>query len=1214
MLTPFPTLRLQIIVDEMHERNAEQDLCLSLLRDYLKTCSRPLFKVIVMSASIDARRFCEYFHGCPTLDCPGKNYPIEETYMGDGPLAEGKLDHASDYAVDVLFTNIVKKGEREPDGDVLIFLTGASEIDDCVTKINSRATTKSLPVVAYPLYSQLDETSITAATDYTHRHALSTTKMAATKGKAGKKVKIRKVICATNIAETSLTVDGVRYVIESGLAKKARYDHSLRCSVLGVDWVSYASTIQRKGRAGRTSPGSCFYLYSERHHHDVMVKYDKPKILEMPVDELILLSLSVCGRSVEDMGLLDAPEAEDIACAKERLTDLGLIEHRRGKDCVTLTEDGYVACTLKSQRPESIRMILHACENFPQLVEPAMKLAAILSSTESVFCEGAEVHEEDRLSHVYGDHLLALQHMEWFENAISKSAEKKGKLRYLKNKCRERGLDFGVLKALQQDVELCHTEMKKQKLLPSAKESDQTSMCASSQDTTLLRIAISGYFHQIVECIDADYMRTIGCSHLTIPAASIFLDRRSFLNSSIASGYEVKSRFILDDETSTDDTADELSELLVTNEEVNPYLLLHGRLQKVSKLKRIFMLDASVIEGSWVSDEAPERWLRKVAFRSRNENLCGVTVKSIGPVILKECCQDGKFIARMKEKSNVTAICVSYEGCCVRICGNQTSVNAAKAELERCILLKIRQRCQRDQAHNFLMKLRLGSGMTVTGRKDQRPLNEALRAFGTDDLETTVCNNMVVITIDKKKSEISAFPIRGCSLDSVKRSFKEISEAKFTLERRFTGFIVKVQLCDAQYAPRSDWYEASKKILHTLKQHKAFCCVTVSIGSFANERALTVAGMIGVEASNNSLFWKTFRSKLTSGDKEKDTVNFVPSQRCFSFGPSSEQTNQLALSFKRSVHKLSKEVKFADSVLQRGFERYEVRRFASILAEVKKCRPNTLLYIAEVGLSGGESVEPDFAMSDYAWLTQLMKTSKIISIRIGFTTLGRNQATKRVQDFVHAKFSIQTMQMRPPETDTREEAPKGCSWKYCVMCRRDVLVRFWKGAKSETLTNALQGWNLTLCGCSYCRECFRHGITESLRDETVGLAKCLQCKRQILSSNCFEIIGRKNDPNQKVNYAEEEWNHMCRLAEANFCRANQTYITTGTREGRNNRSRGCATCPDCGVSMVFPGGYLFFVCRNPACRSRMCTRCCRVVTATTDTEKCIDGLCEVSEE
>jgi HrpA-like RNA helicase len=143
-----------------------------------------------MSASIDAQRFCEYFGSCPNMNCPGRNYPVEEIYL---PLPEDSTTKHElvAHATNVLFERIVSGAEEVP-GDVLIFLSGASDIDACVSEINARADKNGDNVVAYPLYAKLDEGSRAAATNPSHRGGLGS------KAKPGSKER-RKVICTTNV-------------------------------------------------------------------------------------------------------------------------------------------------------------------------------------------------------------------------------------------------------------------------------------------------------------------------------------------------------------------------------------------------------------------------------------------------------------------------------------------------------------------------------------------------------------------------------------------------------------------------------------------------------------------------------------------------------------------------------------------------------------------------------------------------------------------------------------------------------------------------------------------------------------------------------------------------------------------------------------------------------------------------------------------------------
>ena len=798
-----------IIIDEMHERNAEQDLCLSLLREHLRESkeSRPFFKVVVMSASIDAVRFSEYFDNCPTLDCPGRNFQVAEIYSPPGISVDEPMG-AVPHAVDVLFENIVD-GAKDATGDVLIFLSGASDIDECVRGIQERASKKGDLVVAYPLYSRLDQGSISKATNPQHRKGLNDEMAACLKRNNENDSMIRKVICTTNIAETSLTIDGVRFVIDSGLAKKAKYDHTLRCPVLCEDSVSRASTIQRKGRAGRTGSGWCYYLFSEAFHK-AMKDYDTPKILEGSVDELILFSLSVCGKSIIEMGLLDSPKLEDIQRAEDRLLDLDFVAKTEGR--LLLTESGKVACNLSSVRPESVRMMLNACCKFSHITSQAINLAVLMSQSETIFSKYTSAREVGGSNHVYGDHLLQLQHLEWFEKAYKKT--KKKNMAALKKRCTERGLDYRILSEIQDDVDRCHRELKKQKKLGVVKASGTS----DNDNESLLRVFISGWFHHVVECFDIEFIDRVRCSLLTSPGQELFLDRGSCLRGSLGK---------LDDQNGLDNAVTDKGvhcpaygdrgkvDLNILKEEVVPAFLLHGRLF-CSLSKKIFMLDASVIEGRWIIDEAPGRWKQRVSFDVNRKTICRVTIKDIGPSIIRECekCinEDGQnFAESIANSSEVKALVLSLQRGVVRISGTQSAVEGAKTAFAEQLRTIMESRRRSDYAHNGAVGLRFSSGLSVVGRIQQdAPLHQLFLSFGTDEGVHHQSSNVVSILLNRKTETISVYPVRNCSMDAVSKCFKSI--AGCSLKRQKHKFLLKLK-SDNQGRRGKRWAETAKIVV-----------------------------------------------------------------------------------------------------------------------------------------------------------------------------------------------------------------------------------------------------------------------------------------------------------------------------------------------------------------------------------------------------------------
>ena len=386
-LDPWLSKYSLIVVDEAHERSLNIDFILGLLKRVLE--SRRDFKVIISSATINAQIFSEYFGECPVVKIETQRFPVTLIYdppelwknsgqrNSGGAANGGKPDAAiqPDILLEKIETIVSRFVEEKHGGDILVFLSGEKMIKECMQRLAFSPVGKALRIL--PLYGRLGREEQERVFEKTPR------------GKT-------KVVISTNIAETSVTIDGITAVIDSGLSKLNWYNPRTFTSSLVETPISKASANQRKGRAGRTSEGTTYRLYTRRDFENRAL-FTTEEIFRTDLSEVVLRMADLGLSNFEDFDFISMPSKDGLVAAVETLNLLEALEPDR-----SLSSTGKLM-TEFPLAPRHSRIIVEAVMRYPEVLRETLIAAAFLSTQSPYILPPGEETDARRAHHSFRD-------------------------------------------------------------------------------------------------------------------------------------------------------------------------------------------------------------------------------------------------------------------------------------------------------------------------------------------------------------------------------------------------------------------------------------------------------------------------------------------------------------------------------------------------------------------------------------------------------------------------------------------------------------------------------------------------------------------------------------------------------------------------------------------------------------------------------------------
>jgi ATP-dependent helicase HrpB len=459
-----------VLFDEFHERNLLSDVALALAKRIQQT-TRPDLKLGVMSATLDAEPVAAYLGDAEILVSEGQSYPVEVRYL-DQPDERPVMDQAAD-----IVEQIVNAGDP---GDILVFMPGMGEINATINAIRAARTRERLAII--PLHGELQAEEQDAAFAPNP---------------------LRKIVVSTNVAETSVTIDGIRHVIDSGVARVARYDPERGIGTLFIEPISRASSDQRKGRAGRTASGTCHRLWTESGHLN-RPERNTPEIQRSDLAEVVLLLHSLGVKHAATFDWLDKPDPQAIERAERLLIMLGALDSgglasSRAKPAETKHQSDLTVVGRQMLRlpmhPRYSRMLVEASRR--NCTKAAALCAALVSGRDLL----ARVRRDEKHIAEARELFEASQESDFFTLMRAFQFAKRANFSF--ESCRRYGINAQVARQVEQTFEQIVSIATREKPSPAGAESTEP-----QADDALLRCLMAGFIDQV--CVRRD-LGTLDC-------------------------------------------------------------------------------------------------------------------------------------------------------------------------------------------------------------------------------------------------------------------------------------------------------------------------------------------------------------------------------------------------------------------------------------------------------------------------------------------------------------------------------------------------------------------------------------------------------------------------------------------------------------------------------------------------------------------------------